>query len=107
MTVDVSTGIVIRRPRREVADFAVDPDNVPAWYVNITSVEWETPRPLHIGSRLAFVAHFLGRRMAYTYEVSLWVPGECFVMRTALPAKIAETLHLPGISVEGGEVSGR
>ena len=102
MTVDVSTGIVIRRPRREVADFAVDPDNVPAWYVNITSVEWETPRPLHIGSRLAFVAHFLGRRMAYTYEVSLWVPGECFVMRTAQGPFPMETTYAWETTADGG-----
>ena len=30
-----------------------------------------------------------------------------FSKETALPAKIAETLHSPAISVEGGEVSGR
>jgi hypothetical protein len=32
---------------------------------------------------VAFVARFLGRRLAYTYEVVEWVPGERFVMRTA------------------------
>jgi hypothetical protein len=29
------------------------------------------------------VAHFLGRRLAYTYEVRELVPGERFVMSTA------------------------
>jgi hypothetical protein len=28
------------------------------------------------------VAHFLGRRLAYTYEVVEWVANERFVMRT-------------------------
>jgi Polyketide cyclase / dehydrase and lipid transport len=66
-----------------VAAFAADPDNATRWYENIESVQWETPPPLAVGSRLAFVARFLGRRLAYTYEVREHVPGERFVMATA------------------------
>jgi hypothetical protein len=32
---------------------------------------------------MAFIARFLGRRLAYTYEVVGYVPGERLVMRTA------------------------
>ena len=60
-----------------------NPDNATQWYVNIKSVDWETPRPAVVGSRVAFVAKFLGRRIAYTYEVRDIVPGELFVMSTA------------------------
>src|SRR5688500_16937459 len=81
--IDVSTETVIDRPRAEVADYAGDPTNAPAWYVNIKSIEWKTPPPLRVGSRLAFVAQFLGRRLAYTYEVVEHVPGRRLVMRTA------------------------
>jgi uncharacterized membrane protein len=83
MSVDILTEIVVDRPRDTVAAFAANPDNVPRWYVNIKSVEWKTPRPAAIGSRIAFVAQFLGRRLTYTYEIVEWVPGERFVMRTA------------------------
>jgi len=83
MPVDVLTEIVIARPRGDVAAFAADPDNATAWYQNITAVEWRTPPPLAVGSRIAFVAQFLGRPIEYTYEVREHVPGERFVMSTA------------------------
>jgi Polyketide cyclase / dehydrase and lipid transport len=83
MPVDVLTETVIARPRAEVAAFAADPDNATAWYVNIKAVEWRTSPPLAVGSQIAFVAEFLGRRIEYTYEVREHVPGERFVMSTA------------------------
>lgn len=83
MAVDVVTEMVIDRPRDDVARFAGDPSSAPKWYVNIKAVEWKTAPPVALGSRVAFVAHFLGRRLAYTYEVVELVPGERLVMRTA------------------------
>jgi uncharacterized membrane protein len=82
-SVDVSVETVIERPRAVVADYAADPDNATAWYVNIESVEWKTARPLTVGSQFAFVARFLGRTLSYTYEVVEFIPHRRFVMRTA------------------------
>ena len=83
MIVDVITKIEIARPRQEVAAYAANPDNATAWYRNIKSVEWESPKPLQRGSRIMFVARFLGRTISYTYEVKKFAANERFVMATS------------------------
>lgn len=83
MAVDVVTEATIGRPVDVVAGYAADPTHAPEWYANIESVEWKTPPPVTVGSEIAFVARFLGRRLAYTYEVVELVPGRRLVMRTA------------------------
>src|SRR5256714_15353106 len=93
VAVDVLTEIVIDRPCAEVAAYAGDPSHAPDWYVNIESVRWRTPAPVGPGSTMDFVARFLGRRLAYTYEVVELVPGERLVMRTAQGPVPMETTY--------------
>lgn len=93
MAVDVVTEIVIRRPRDQVAAYAGNPNNAPHWYVNIKSVEWKSVPPLRVGSQIAFVAQFLGRRLSYTYMIVDLVPGERLVMRTAQGPFAMETTY--------------
>ena len=102
MNVDVSSEIVIQRPRDEVASYSSNPDNAPTWYVNIKTVEWKTPPPVEVGSQIAFVAYFLWRRMAYTYEVVELVTSERLVMRTAQGPFPMETTYAWQSTADGG-----
>ena len=80
--VNVLTSIQIACPRHKVASYVSDPDMAPEWYVNIKSARWLTPKPLKLGSQIVFIAHFLGRRLEYTYEVIEYYPLEKMVMQT-------------------------
>ena len=102
MEVDVQTEIEIARPRAEVVAFASEPDNATAWYRNIKSIDWKTPKPLAVGSEVAFVAHFLGRRIAYTYEIRELVPGERLVMSTAEGPFAMQTTYTWSDTESGG-----
>jgi hypothetical protein len=64
MKVDVQVETTIEQPLGVVAAFAGDPTNATELFASIKSVEWKTPPPVAIGSRMDFVAQFLGRRLA-------------------------------------------
>ena len=83
MHVDVVTEVTIAWPRDFVAAYASDPGNAPEWYVNIKEVRWRTDPPVRVGSKIDFVARFLGRSLEYTYEIVELVPGARMVMQTA------------------------
>jgi uncharacterized membrane protein len=92
--VDVTTAIDIDRPRRVVADYAADPDHAPDWYANIDRITWQTEKPLTTGTRVAFVARYLGRTLSYTYEVVDFVPQERLVMATSEGPFPMETTYI-------------
>jgi len=101
MAVAVETSIEIARPRAEVAAYASAVENATEWYENIKAVEWETEPPLRVGSRVAFVAEFLGRTLTYTYEIRELVPGERLVMSTAQGPFPMETTYTWADAADG------
>lgn len=91
--VDVITTVIINRPRKEVAEYSADPDNAPKWYKNIKSSVLKTSRPLAVGSRVDFEAHFLGKKLIYTYQFKEFVPGCRLVMVTSRGPFLMETTY--------------
>jgi len=83
LMVDVFSEITIHKPVDVVADYATNPENAPEWYVNIQSAQKKTGEPIDVGSKVSFVAHFLGKKLSYTYEVTELIPGEKLVMQTS------------------------
>lgn len=102
MTVDVRTEIDIRRPRADVAGFAADPLNAPHWYVNIKNAEWVDGAGLAVGNQIAFTAHFLGRKLAYTYVICEYVAGTRLVMATSDGPFAMETTYEWTDTPDGG-----
>ena len=100
--VDVHTEIEIRRPRRDVAEYASNPDNAMAWYEHIKDVSWNKAKPLGVGSRIVFAAEFLGKQLDYVYEVKELEPGERFVMATAEGPFPMETTYSWEDTEDGG-----
>jgi len=103
MGVGVEVETTILQPPAAVAAFAGDPSNATQWYANIKSVDWQTPPPVAVGSRMDFVARFLGRRLAYTYEVVELESERRLVMRTADGPFPMETSYTWEPAGEGGD----
>ena len=80
------------------ANYAVD---IAHWRLD-GGVRLVAPPPLAVGSRVAFVAHFLGRRLAYTYEIVELVAGKRLVMRTAEGPFPMETTYTWADTAGGG-----
>ncbi len=82
MPVDVASEITIKRPPGVVSAYVCDPDNAAIWHGNITSAAWRSGLVVRVGSRVGFVAEFLGQRLDYTYELAEFIPGEKLMMRS-------------------------
>jgi hypothetical protein len=91
--VDVVTDIIINIPVSQVSEYASNPDHAPEWYVNIHAAEWKSPKPLTEGSQIAFKAKFLGRELAYVYEIVEFIPQKKLVMKTAQGPFPMETIY--------------
>ncbi len=113
MGIDVSAETVIHRAREDVAAFAMNAENDPAWIDGIQTARPLTEPPLAAGARAERVAKFMGRRIDYVLEVAEYEPAALLVMRSIkapFPMKVTyEFTDAPDgtrtrIRVEGGPV---
>lgn len=82
MSTDVQAETVVRRPRDEVAAYAIDWRNDRNWIGALTDVKLLTPEPFGVGSQVARTASFLGKQIEYVNEVVELDPARRLVMRS-------------------------
>ena len=99
--VNVLTQTKIARPPAEVAAFAADPERAHLWCRRVVSVGWATPKPLGVGSRLAFETRFMRRTLSQIYEVTVHSPPHKLVMRTREGGFPSETTYAWHETVDG------
>jgi uncharacterized protein YndB with AHSA1/START domain len=82
VSIDVTAEVAIRRPPRDVAAYMTDPAHDSEWIGGVREARMETRPPLAVGSRVARVAYFLGRRVEYVNEVTELDPERVLDMRS-------------------------
>ncbi len=82
MSLDVTTDLVIDRPRHVVAAYVIDPAHDPIWIGGIKEAEMLTPPPVAEGTHVRRIATFLGRRIEYVLEIARLEPDTEVAMRS-------------------------
>ena len=95
IVIDVSSHIQIRRPRDEVGAYALNLDNARKWVGNLSSLEWITPPPLAVRSRIRLVTELFGHRLIAAYEIVSLAPAERLVLcaERPFPMEVRYTLE--------------
>jgi hypothetical protein len=94
MSIDIRAEVVIRRPRDQVAAYMADPAHDPLWIGGVREARLEGDPPLAVGSRVARVAMFLGRRIEYVNEVVELGPGRLDMRSVVAPFPMRVTYEL-------------
>jgi Polyketide cyclase / dehydrase and lipid transport len=82
MAVDISAETVIRAPREQVASFAADPANDPAWIGGVETAEIVEGDGVGVGTKVRRRAKFLGKSIVYVNEIVELQPGVVLRMRS-------------------------
>ena len=96
MGVNVFMETMIGCDRQSVAAFASDPANDREWIGGVIEAKKLTEGPVGVGTRVARVADFLGRRFSYTLEVTDVEPDQKIVMTTNSPFPMTVVYEFEG-----------
>ena len=103
MSIDVTAELVINLPREKVAAFVTEPANDPVWIGGIVEAKMLTEPPVQVGTKVARVAKFMGKRMHYTPEVVAYEPDALVAMRAESP--FAMTIRYEFEDADGGTLT--
>ena len=103
MSIDVTAELVINLPREKVAAFVTEPANDPVWVGGIVKAKMLTEPPVQVGTKVARVAKFMGKRMHYTPEVVACEPNALVAMRAESP--LAMTIRYEFEDADGGTLT--
>lgn len=81
----LSESVVIERPVEEVFGFLDEPANNPLWQPGTVESRQVTEGPMEVGTRIAQVTHFLGKRMEMIFEISEHVRNKTATARWSGP----------------------
>ena len=85
MAINIMAELHIARTREDVADYVVNPENDAVWIGGIKSARMLTDPPVGVGTRVARVASFMGKRIEYTPEVVAYEANSLLTMKTDRP----------------------
>jgi hypothetical protein len=74
----------IGRPPGPVWEYLANAEHNPEWLSNMSSCRWISEPPIQVGSRYEQIAHFLGKEVRTTFEVTALEP-ERLITITSLP----------------------
>ena len=72
--IHAAASTTIRRPIADVFKYVSDPTNEPAWHTDAAEARPITTGPMGVGSRIAYVFPFMGRRSTSIGEVVAFEP---------------------------------
>jgi uncharacterized protein YndB with AHSA1/START domain len=67
--------IEINRPPAVVWEYMENAEHNPEWLRNMESARWTTDPPIRVTSRYEQLAHFLGKDVRTSFEVTALEPG--------------------------------
>ena len=107
MSIDVTAEVEIDADPQTVWDFMTDPEREPEWIGGLKSAQLQGEPPLAVGSRVQRVASFLGRKIEYLNEVTIFDPPHTLEMHSVIapfPMQITYTLQGKAVTnrVQGG-----